>query len=152
MMGFSEALLLAIADKLLIGVILLIAGFWLNERLEKLKGQIALQNAIAPSRLQAYGRLWSATQPLTPRGTDHLPTEQDCEAAFNDIRSWYYSESGAMHLALESADLCLKLLGALEARNSAHAKACATALRTQLKVDLGLYTKAQSRLALPLAD
>jgi hypothetical protein len=143
-MGLGDSLLLAIADKLLIGVILLIAGLWLNERLEKLKGQIGLQNAMAQSRALAFGKLWNHTQPLTPRG-DELPTEEVCKGAFSEIRMWYYSEAGAMHLSFSATDQCLRLLKALEQHNSADAKKHATALRTQLKVDLGVYTKAQAR-------
>ncbi len=143
-------LLGTIADKLLIGIILVIAAFWLNERLEQLKGQIALQNAIALSRASAFGALWNLIQPLTPRG-EHLPMEQDCAGAFSDLRKWYYSESGAMHLSLDATDLCLKLLNALESRDAKAAKRWSTALRTQLKVDLGLYTVAQAKIQLPRA-
>jgi hypothetical protein len=149
-MDFNESLLLAIADKLLIGVILLIAAFWLNWRLAKLKGQIALQNAIAPARASAYGALWQLTQPLTPRG-EQLPTVQDCAGAFPEVRKWYYAENGAMHLSLDSTDACLKLLTALENRDAEAAKKRATELRTQLKVDLGLYTAAQAKVQLPRA-
>jgi hypothetical protein len=151
-MGFNESLLLVIADKLLIGVILLIAGSVLNKRLEKFKGQIALQNVIAPSRLQAFTGLWNLTRSLTPRGKDLLPTEQDCASTFNELRKWYYSEGGAMHLAFESSDLCLKLLNATEAKNCSSAKELATSLRTQLKVDLGLYSKKQAGMRLPTID
>jgi hypothetical protein len=147
-MGFNESFLLTLIDKLLIGAILLIAGFWLNGRLEKLKGQISLQNALAPARALAFGALWKLTQPLTPRA-GQLPTIQECADAFLELRKWYYAENGAMHLSLDAADLCLKLLDSLENRDVKGAKRLATALRTQLKVDLGVYTRAQAGIRLP---
>jgi hypothetical protein len=143
-MGLGDSLFLTIVDKLLIGVVLLIAGLWLNERLEKLKGQIGLQNVMVQKRALAFGSLWELTQPLTPRG-DEFPTEDDCKGAFEHIRRWYYSEAGAMHLSFEATSQCLMLLKALEKRESANAKTHASGLRTQLKVDIGVYTKSQAR-------
>ena len=123
-MELGDSLLIAIADKLLIGVVLLIAGLWLNERLEVLKGQIGLQNALAQDRAKAFGVLWMATQPLTPR--NELPTEEACEGAFPEIRKWYYSEAGAMHLSFDATNECLGLLKALEHREAGAAKKLAS--------------------------
>ena len=149
-MGLNDSLLLAIVDKLLIGVVLLIAGVWLNERLELLKGQIGLQNALAEARAVALGLLWNATQPLTPRG-DELPTEEVCKRTFTEIRKWYYSEAGAMNLSFDATNECLGLLKALETADAKVSKTHATALRTQLKVDVGVYTRAQAKMRLPNA-
>jgi hypothetical protein len=147
-MGFNESLILIIIDKLLIGAIFLIAGFWLKGRLEKLKGQLALQSALAPARASAFGALWKLTQPLTPRARQ-LPTIQECADAFLELRKWYYAENGAMHLSLDASDLCLKLLAALENQDGKAAKKLTSGLRTQLKVDLGVYTRGQGRVSLP---
>jgi hypothetical protein len=149
-MTFNESLVLAVADKLLIGLILAIAGYWLNWRLEKLKGQLALQNAIAPSRTVAFGALWHLTQPITPRG-NHLPSEQECANAYEELRKWYYAENGALYLSLDGSDLCLKLISALEGRDARAAKKTASALRTQLKIDLGMYTAADAEVQIPRA-
>ena len=145
-MNFEDALLLAIIDKLLIGLVLLIAGLWLNTRLERLKGQISLHNALAQHRAAALGALWNLTQPLTPRNVDPEPTV--CKSSFNDLRRWYYSESGAMHLSYEATDQSLGLLTALQATtpNCVSIKHLASKLRTQLKVDMGVYTKRQSKI------
>jgi len=146
-MGLGESILLAVVDKLLIGIGLLIAGLWLNARLELVKGQIGLQNALAQSRATAFGVLWESTALLTPRGDD-VPTEDACNGAFAKIREWYYSGNGAMHLSFAATGHCLGLLEALERRDSAAARKRATALRTQLKVDIGVYTKAQAKAPL----
>jgi hypothetical protein len=149
-MELGDALLLSLADKLLIGVVLLIAGLWLNERLEVLKGQIGLQNALAQARADAFGALWKATQPLTPRA-DELPSAEVCKGTFAEIRKWYYSEAGAMHLSFAATNECLGLLKALEQLDGAATKEHASALRTQLKLDIGVYTKPQARKRLPNA-
>jgi hypothetical protein len=143
-MSFDQSLLLTIVDKLLIGLLLLIAGYWLNGAVERMKGRIALQNALAPARSAAYSRLWGHTQRLTPRG-DVLPSAQDCEKAFMETRAWYYSEGGAMHLTHDATKLTLQLLACVERGDSTQAKAIASALRTQLKLDLGTYSKSEAK-------
>jgi hypothetical protein len=114
-MDLHDPLLLTIVDKLLIGILLLIVGLWLNERFEKLKGEFALATAFAQLRAGAIGALWKLTQPLTPRGGD-VPTAKPCKAAFNDVRKCYYSDLGAMHLTFSATDTLLQLLNALEKR------------------------------------
>jgi hypothetical protein len=143
-MSFDQSLLLTIVDKLLIGLLLLIAGYWLNGAVERMKGRIALQNALAPARSAAYSKLWGHTQGLTPRGK-LLPSAQDCEKAFIETRAWYYSEGGAMHLTHDATRLTLQLLTCLEQRDAEQAKAIASALRTQLKLDLGTYSKSEAK-------
>jgi hypothetical protein len=143
-MDFDQSVLLTILDKLLIGLLLAIAGYWLNGALERMKGRIALQNALAPARSAACAKLWGYTQRLTPRG-NILPSAEDCERAFTETRAWYYSESGAMHLSHRATRLTLQLLTSLEGRDLEQAKTVASALRTQLKLDLGTYSKSEAK-------
>lgn len=51
-MTFQQQLVLAVVDKLLIGAILALAGFWLNRYLEAFKIQRALQNELVKARDQ----------------------------------------------------------------------------------------------------
>lgn len=149
-MTFYESVLLAILDKAIIGVLILVATYWLNTRLEHLKAQLAQRGALSVPRAQALGMLWKYTQPVTPRG-GKLPEISDCEAAFKDIREWYYSQAGAMYLSLDATDRCLALLAALEARDPTTAKREASALRTQLKQDIGSYSEKDAKTPLPNA-
>ena len=148
-MGLENPLLLTILDKLLVGILLLVAGWWLNGRLEKLKGQIALHTALAQARAAALGSLWSLTQHLTPRSA--LPSASDCSAAFTELRQWYYSQSGAMHLSFDATGRFFRLLQALEQAepDCAKAKQLTSELRTQLKLDMGVYTSREARAQLP---
>jgi len=152
-MNLPDSILLAIVDKLLIGILILIFGFWLNARLEKLKGQIALQNAVGPSRGAAYAKLWALTEELSPRGSLELPRDK-CMQLFDALRGWYYTAGNAMYLSLDAADLFLRGLKVLEHPDRSEpeiAKKIYSALRTQMKVDLGVYTPADARVQIPRA-
>jgi hypothetical protein len=99
---------------------------------------------LAQARAEAFGSLWSATQPLSPYDEGVLPTPEDCRHVFTEMRTWYYSKAGAMHLSFAAARQCMLLLAALERADGRGAKQHASALRTQLKVDMGVYTQAES--------
>jgi hypothetical protein len=154
-MNLADSVLLAIVDKLLIGVLILVFGFWLNARLEKLKGQIALQNAVAPNRGAAYEKLWALTEDLSPRGPLELSRDK-CQELLNALRKWYYENGYAMYVSLDAADLVLKGLAVLERSEEEQfepqeAKRAFSSLRTQLKVDMGVYTPAEANMQIPKA-
>lgn len=147
-MTFDESVLLAILDKAVIAALILLTTYWLNTRLESLKAQLSLQATLAVPRAQALGTLWKHTQPLTPRG-EKLPESADCQAAFKAIRDWYHLEAGGMWLSLNATDSCLALLTALEDQDLKAVKAKASALRTQLKQDIGSYSEKEAKTPLP---
>ena len=152
-MNLLESIQLAIVDNFLIGILILILGFWFNARLEKLKGQIALQNAVGPSRGTAYAKLWALTEELSPRGSLELPHDKHMQL-YDALRSWYYTAGNAMYLSLDAADLFLRGLQVLEHPDRPEpdmAKRIYSALRTQMKVDLGVYTPADARIQIPRA-
>ena len=165
-MQLEDAILLAVVDKLFIGVLLLIFGLWINGKLEKTKGEIALQvekekgrialqvqNAVSPFRGTAYARLWSLTEELSPRGPLELSFEERTKLR-EALREWYYKAGNAMYLSIDSADLFLKGLTALEHADKFEpgtSKSIFSALRTQMKVDLGIYTKDDARTQIPRA-
>jgi hypothetical protein len=151
-MDLSESVALAIVDKLLIGVLVLIVGYWLNQRLETFKGSLAFQTALAPKRTAAYETLWEKTEPLTPREVAALDVSAAKSSCFEDLRSWYYDKGNAMYLSLDAADLLLgglKLLERAEQVSATVIKEHFTSLRTQLKVDLGVYTRSDAKVQIP---
>lgn len=149
-MNLGDGLLLSIVDKLLIGVLLAIVGYWMSEALERIKGRIALQNSLAPLRAAAYAKLWAQTQSLTPRG-EVDPSPEDCKRSYLQLRAWYYSENGAFYLSHSSTKLFLELLTELENSAPKSSKICASTLRTQMKFDLGIYTKKDSQTSVKSA-
>jgi hypothetical protein len=73
-------------------------------------------------------------------------------SCFEDLRKWYYDQRNAMYLSLDAADLFLKGLKLLEHADQDSAKDIKdhfSSLRTQLKVDLGVYTKADAKIQIP---
>ena len=152
-MNFSESILLAIFDKLLIGVLVLMVAYWLNRRLESLKSSLSFREALAPNRTAAYQALWEKTEPLTPREDSEL--DLDLKAAkslyFERLRTWYYKQGNAMYLSLDATDLFLRGLNLLE-REEVSPKRIRkhfSSLRTQLKVDLGVYSRADAKIRIP---
>lgn len=165
-MVLGDSILLAIVDKLVIGILILFVGLWLNAKLDKAKGEIALQleqekgrialqvqNAISPFRGAAYAKLWALTEELSPHGPIGLSAEKRSEL-FDALRKWYYKAGNAMYLSINAADLFLKGLAVLEHADQfepGKSKSIFSALRTQMKVDLGIYTSADARVQIPKA-
>ena len=150
-MTLSDSIILAIIDKLLIGVIVLTVAYWLNHRLEILKGSLSFQTALAPNRTEAYQTLWEKTERLTPREVRSLDVSTAKGSCFEDLRDWYYKNGNAMYLSLDAADLFLGGLKLLERTDvsAEEIKNHFSLLRTQLKVDLGVYTKADAKVQIP---
>ena len=135
-------MLVTIVDKLLIGLLILILCYRFNEKLEKLKGQINLTNAVALNRILAFGKLWELTKPFSP----HFDNAHD-DAKMWDIRNklseWYYDEGNAMYLSFEASNLFLRSMPLLERSVEEgwgdiwnQIKDSFSRLRTQLKVDV----------------
>jgi len=150
-MNLAEMLSVAADDKVLIGLLGLVAGYLLNRRIETLKGGLAYRTALAPKRTNAYEALWKLTEPLAPRRVSDLDVSAAKGGCFADLRRWYYNGGNAMYLSLDAADLFLQGLELLE---SDHVRAEKTvelfsSLRTQLKVDLGVYSRKDARTRIP---
>jgi len=146
-----DSIFLAIVSKLLIGVLVLIVTYWLNHRLEILKNFLSFQTALAPNRTAAYQSLWEKTEPLTPREVAALDVSAAKGVCFEDLRDWYYKKGNAMYLSLDAADLFLGGLKLLE-RTEVSAKEIKdhfSSLRTQLKIDLGVYKRADAKVQIP---
>jgi hypothetical protein len=151
-MNLPGDILLVIVDKVLIGVLVLIVGYWLNKRIETLKGSLAFQTALAPERTGAYKTLWEKTKPFTPREVAELDVNVVKSSCFKDLRDWYYDQGNAMYLSLDAADLFLGGIKLLEHADQGSAKKIKdhfSSLRTQLKVDLGVYTRADAKIQIP---
>lgn len=93
-MGLPENILLALFDKLLIGLLLAVVGLWINRNLEQIKAYLALRNVIAPLRATSYGSLWKVTEKLTPRDSLIFSGNQK-SVVLNELRDWYYEKGNA---------------------------------------------------------
>ena len=152
-MSLSDNLILALFDKLLIGTLVLIFGYWLNHKLESLKGDLSFRTAIAPNRTAAYQALWEKTANFTPRETSPLDVSLARTDYLTNLRDWYYEAGNAMYLSLGSSDLLLRGFKLLERTDvsAQEIKDHFSRLRTQLKVDLGVYSPADASVQIPRA-
>ena len=153
-LNFNQQLLLTIIDKGLIGIILLIIGFWIKTRIERLKGEEALRRLIvgqiASARSPAYLELWQLTVKTSPSKTRAL-SQQEKDDLFDSLTTWYYDKGNAIFLSVAATDLFLKARGMLKESNSSDQETtdAFSKLRTQLKVDMGVYSDQDARTQLP---
>ncbi|MEE2732123.1 MAG: hypothetical protein VYA55_15000 [Pseudomonadota bacterium] len=140
-MDFSDTLTITIIDKLIIGVFLAWLAFFYGTRLEKYKKDQEFRLKTAASRLNAYLKLWALTESLSLSDSEVL-TYEDKERLYSQLRSWYYEDGNGVFLPLETADLFLKAKEKLNPKLEINQKIISdsfSALRTQLKVDIGTY-------------
>jgi hypothetical protein len=142
-MTYDQTLLLTVIDKLIIGVLLLIFGFWISRSLERFKANEALKAAFAPLRATKYQELWSKTELLSPTNPD--VTQPQRKQLHDSLKQWYYDSGGAMVLSLNAADLFLKAQKSLlkPEITSEEIVTIFSGLRTELKIDLGVYRPAE---------
>ena len=138
-----------ILDKVLIGVIVLVFGYWLNVRLERIKGEIGLRQVMAGNRTKAYQELWKMTEPFA-HSESEIPKREEQEKIKINFILWYYEKGNAMYLSLNATDLFLKGIELLSAeqKDQEIIKKHFSKLRTQLKVDTGTYTQKDAQVNL----
>jgi hypothetical protein len=117
-MTFTESLILAVVDKLLIAVIVAFVGYWVKGGLERIRRQEQARLArvkrleqfrlvVATAGLPAYQALWSITEAVSLSAERDL-TEDDRRRFSEELRSWYYEKGNAMFLSLRALDLFQK--------------------------------------------
>jgi hypothetical protein len=86
-------------------------------------------------------RLWALTEIVSPSVTDDLTNEQRKQFA-ETLRTWYYTDGNGIYLSRKAADLFLKAKASLTdpGKDSKAIREAFSALRTQLKMDAGVYS------------
>src|SRR5437016_8235555 len=102
-MTFAQTLIITLLDKLIIAAFLLIAGFWMNRSIERLKHELEFRQQTALARDAGYRRLWALMEIVSPNVKTDLTTEQRDRLAL-DLRSWYYRDGGGVYLSRSAAD------------------------------------------------
>lgn len=166
-MSFMEELYLRLIDTGLLGLILIVAGYFLNKLLETFKSQqsqdletfkgeqarenelfkVKLQREsesttqIALSRLPAYKKLWELTEIVSPTAKTAITAEQK-QKLEDALRHWYYQDGNGIFLSLDAGRQFLRAKDQLALSDTANfqniQKAFST-LRTQMKSDIGVY-------------
>lgn len=147
-MTFGQQLFITLIDSLVIGVFLAAVGWWLNTQLEKFRSRQEWERQKQTKRLNAYQNLWSLTEVVSP-SVIRSYTDEEKQNLSERLRAWYYDEGNGLFLPLKTADLCLRAKRTLDEGADATPDAIRGAfssLRTQLKVDMGVYDQEQAKV------
>ncbi|MEE4190262.1 MAG: hypothetical protein V2I66_01715 [Halieaceae bacterium] len=143
-------MLLILLENGLLAVVLLLAAFFLNLVLQrsKLRGEAA--NEIAGDRAKAYIALWKSLASVRPLDKEPVTPEKAAEIE-KVLVDWYHEQANALYMSWGTAHRYMKLRQALaqDAINSKLVRARVSALRTQLKVDCGVYSSWDAIRRLP---
>jgi hypothetical protein len=144
-MDFVEKLILAVADKAVLGLLILAVGYWLNRKLEQFKSELDLRRNVAADRAKAYRELWQLTQKLG--GTsDARPIDPVARKTFSEeLYSWYWDQGNALYLSQRATALLMKSWPKLESGSAKEVREHFSSLRTQLKIDCGVYSEKEAR-------
>ena len=150
-MTFNEELIITIVDKGLLSFVALIAGYWIKMAIEEFKANESLKRAVAEKRAPMYLDLWEKTKDFSATRT-HQPTDQEKDSLYKEMTDWYYDKGNAIYLSFESSKLFLESRKLLEVSRNSDLKTIKdgfSALRTQMKVDMGVYSPADAKKQLP---
>ncbi|MBI9097549.1 MAG: DUF1353 domain-containing protein [Spirochaetaceae bacterium] len=140
---------LMIIDKLVIGVLILIVGLWINKKLSQYKSNLeeGMENRvrIAEARLPAYQKLWSLTSITNPHRDNPL-TSQEIDQLQKQMEDWFYTEGQGLFLSQQVYSAyrdALAVLGNNEINSSIvrEIKEKFITLRKTLKNEIGIYGK-----------
>jgi len=150
-MTFWEHVAITVIDKLLIGALLVVFGYWVKRRLERVKRDEQFRLQVALERMSAYRTLWSLTEPLSPAvQLDLSPDDRALHLAA--LRSWYHQAGNGMFGSWDASSRFVQVTHLLESgAPTPEVRKAVSALRTQLKVDMGVYDEEQAakQLGLP---
>ncbi|TVZ41905.1 hypothetical protein P886_1256 [Alteromonadaceae bacterium 2753L.S.0a.02] len=144
-----EDLIVILIDKLLIGILILIVGLWINRKLHDyrvgLEENVGTRVRIAERRLPSYRKLWEITQP-TSRAREQALTPQERKELYVALWQWYYEAGNGIFLSNETRELYLDAREALirESTENSDIIKLFSGLRTAIKNEIGIYgTKVQ---------
>jgi len=141
-MTFNQQLIITIIDKGLLAIVLAIVGYVFQSLLARQQAQYSIRQALAPMRSTAMKNLWSKTEKVKFSSTQLL-TPDDRKSFYDELTKWYYEEGGAMYLSHTAAGLFMIARGKLgdSTVDEERVRGAFSELRTQLKVDSGIYTR-----------
>ena len=98
--------------------------------------------ALSERRLQPYRELWQLSEPLSPDATKAI----DRAALRTAFRNWYYTNGNGLFLSWDAMDAYLRAIRLLRKADSEVpddlVRDAFSALRTQMKLDLSVYSSA----------
>lgn len=146
-MTFYEELLLKIIDTLIIGILVLLVGYRLNRGLERFKIKEEYQRQLAQAKINAYQRLWSLMETVSPAREGEITYDERIDLA-ERLRSWYYGDGNGLYLPHKTMSAFIESRDALVDKNTAsdEIKKRFSKLRTQMKMDAGVYVQKEAEI------
>lgn len=144
-MTFEQQLLVTILDKGLLAILLAVLVWLGNVFLQRRKARTDLAVALAEKRADAYVALWNATEDL--RSTDPPPLDSEKRKELvGALTRLYFDDGVAMYLshAASAKFLEAKMLLVDGGVSDDAVRNTYSALRTQMKVDLQIYSQADA--------
>ncbi|MEM7208867.1 MAG: hypothetical protein AAF434_13675 [Pseudomonadota bacterium] len=136
--------LLVIVDKLLIGILILIVGLWINRKLHEykigLEENVGTRVRIAERRLPSYRKLWELTGPTT-RARDKQLSMVERRELYKALCGWYYESGNGIFLSNNTRELYLDSRESLINDNVSDEEITRifSSLRTEIKNEIGIY-------------
>jgi hypothetical protein len=146
----NSEVLIILFEKGLLALVVLFAGFLFNWILQTYKLKREAANQIASDRSKAYLELWKALAAIRPRSDEVISKEKKDEIE-KVLVDWYHTEAFALYMSWGTARKYMLLRKALDEKpiNSDKVRKRVSRLRTQLKVDCGIYSGLEAILPLP---
>ena len=117
----------------------------------ELQVDLEFKKLVMPPRLLAIQRLWALTEDVSPTIQADL-TPETRKKMSEQLRAWYYEDGNGIFLRPESTDLFLRakatlvtLMPGKENVPDKTIRKAFSALRTQLKVDIGVYSSEEAK-------
>jgi hypothetical protein len=145
-LGFAEKLILEVADKAVLGLLVLGAGYWLNRKIEQFKSELELRRTIAVDRATAYRDLWKLTQKLGGTGVKRPIDPAERKNFEKELYGWYFDQGNALYLSQRATVLLMKSWPKLKTESDQEVRNHFSSLRTQLKIDCGVISEEEARL------
>lgn len=140
-MNFQDELMITLIDKGLLALVALVVAYYFNRMLHKQKARDSMLEAIAEQRIKSYQGLWEISRTAEYARKDQIPQEAR-ESMGKKLSEWYYKNGGAMFLSFQAAKKYGSAKEVLVNPKSElrEIQDAFSALRTQLKNDLRIYT------------
>ena len=146
----DEKIFLIFLEKGLLAFVLVVIGFLFNWILQSAKSRSEMANKLAVDRASAYKSLWKTLASIRPGINEDVSPDKVSEIEKALIK-WYHDEANALYMSrgtskqymLTRRSLCEKPIDSKKIRRRI------SRLRTQLKIDCGIYTDFEGILPLP---
>jgi hypothetical protein len=160
-MSFIQQLIIVIADKLVIGIAIVIVGYIFNRRLKAMENKQMLEKEIrdlqaqkdlqvtaqiAEARLPSYKTLWEHQEIFSPTLNLDLTAQQRKERE-DKLRTWYYIDGNGIFLSHAATTCYLEALACLrkEGEETKIINDAFSDLRTQMKEDMRIYNSEEAK-------